>query len=555
MSLLSPIWLAGLIPWLAITVWLLWGQRRRVPVPFLPLWQGPVVGPRARRSIQMPPMAVAMALLAMLLGIAASTLPQISTTGAGDESAVGMIVDRGISMSAGGPGNRRFRQAADNAWSLFETHFRNAPVDLTIIPGQRFGRTTLRECREKINALIPTGVDTHSAVQAAVMARLAESKGPVLVISDQPLPIVSDRLIEIAPQMMVDDVGIAGIAACERPLSQVMVRIRNQSLLTDAQLIVTSNGQSVHRRIQLPKQGSEQDYFVDMNQLGLVVSAALDVRDDQAADKRAWLVREGSSPHIESQLPIPPELQRMIDVYQRARPATAGSSGLAVVGQLSQVPTDAPAVIIAPPNGATSTGPATVIRHPITDHVRWERLPASIQTAGEAPAGWTPLVLLGRQVLVAARPQPPRQVWIGFDAPGWASTPDYVVFWTNVFDWAGRSGGESFLGYPLNQWTAEWKLTDSTIGLSGLWPGIYVRSDGATRAFNAPAVEFTSAPHSDWRSQLSGLSVRSGRQGLAAPLLLVAMGCLLLGALAWKHGGTTRSFSSRSRIALGEAHQ
>ena len=505
--------------------------------------------------MEMPPVAVAMGLLSMLLVIVASSLPQTPTAGAGDESAVRMIVDRGITMSAGGPKTPRFRQATDNAWSLLETHFRNSPVDLTIIPGERFTRTTLRECREKINALFPTGVDTRGAVQAAVMARLGESKGPVLVISDQPLRIVSNRLIEIGPQTTVDDVGIAGIAARERPSPQVMVRVRNQSRKTDAELVVTFNGQSVRRPIQLPKQGAEQDYFVDINQLGRIVSAELTVRDDQAADKRAWLAREGSSPRIEAQLAIPPELQRMIDVYQRARPAAAGSSRLAVVGQLSQVPSDAPAVVIAPPNGATSTRPATVIRHHITDHVRWERLPASIRTAGKAPAGWTPLVLLGRQVLVAARPQPPRQVWIGFDAPSWASTPDYVVFWTNVFDWAGRSGSESFVNYPLNQWTAEWKPKDPTLGPPGFWPGIYIRSDGAMRAFNAPAVEFAPAPHSDWRSQLSSLSIRSGRQGLATPLLLAAMACLLIAALVWKHTGIIKSFSFRSRIALAEANQ
>jgi hypothetical protein len=47
----SPIWLALLVPWAGVSVWLLWGRRDRTNVPFLKLWRGPVESPRAQRQM------------------------------------------------------------------------------------------------------------------------------------------------------------------------------------------------------------------------------------------------------------------------------------------------------------------------------------------------------------------------------------------------------------------------------------------------------------------------------------------------------------------------
>ncbi|MFL5409388.1 MAG: hypothetical protein ACJ79O_26500, partial [Myxococcales bacterium] len=77
MSFMHPIWLIALLPWAAVTIYLLWGRRKRVNVPFLDLWQIPVQGQRPRRKIAAPPVALAAAILAMLLSVLAAGGPRV----------------------------------------------------------------------------------------------------------------------------------------------------------------------------------------------------------------------------------------------------------------------------------------------------------------------------------------------------------------------------------------------------------------------------------------------------------------------------------------------
>src|SRR5438552_1794249 len=98
----SPLWLVALLPWGAVAVWLLWGRRKRTDVPFLKLWRGPEKGERVRRSIQAPPLAVALVLWAALFALLASARPAARTTGLRGGTTVTVILDRGITMSARG---------------------------------------------------------------------------------------------------------------------------------------------------------------------------------------------------------------------------------------------------------------------------------------------------------------------------------------------------------------------------------------------------------------------------------------------------------------------
>ena len=52
MFLAAPIWLLALIPWAALAVWMLWGRRERVGVPFLALWQNGDARPTKSRAVQ-----------------------------------------------------------------------------------------------------------------------------------------------------------------------------------------------------------------------------------------------------------------------------------------------------------------------------------------------------------------------------------------------------------------------------------------------------------------------------------------------------------------------
>src|SRR5260221_6415900 len=96
MTFLAPIWLFSLLPWGVVTVVLLWGRRTKAPVPFLPLWHGPVTHRRARRSVRPPPVPLLAILLAMLLALLAAARPTLRAAG----TPLTVIIDRGVTMSA-----------------------------------------------------------------------------------------------------------------------------------------------------------------------------------------------------------------------------------------------------------------------------------------------------------------------------------------------------------------------------------------------------------------------------------------------------------------------
>src|SRR5687768_14153205 len=98
MTFAGPLWLLGLLPWSAVALYLLWGRRRREPVPFLDLWLGPAAGPQVRRRLVAPPVAVALALLAMLLALVGAARPRLNS--GSTDVALTILVDRGASMSA-----------------------------------------------------------------------------------------------------------------------------------------------------------------------------------------------------------------------------------------------------------------------------------------------------------------------------------------------------------------------------------------------------------------------------------------------------------------------
>lgn len=530
----SPIWLIGLVPWAAVAVWLLWGRRRRIGVPFLALWQGPVKGPRARRSMQPPPIAVALCLLATLLALLAAARPALSNARL-SQVPLTIIIDRGLLMSGRGRAEARFRETAHAASDELSRYFSSAtPVRLVVVPGAA-SHTDLASWLGEVEKLQPTAADSPTLLSEVVPGELAATAGPVLAITDQPLSGDEHRLLRVAPDKVVENVAIARLAAREQPSPQVMVRVRNQSSMDAANLVIASGDVKIERKIDLPAGGGHRDYFFDLPALGPTVSARLMVKDDVEADNAAWLVREGSYPLIESQAALPPELRRMIEVYQQARPASDSSVRVAVVSDVSQLPHEGPAVVMAAERRrAPADARIQGTDHPIAEHVNWDALRGPVCVGGQPPAGWSPVVSSGSQVLIAASPDPLRQVWVGFDAPRWATTPDYVIFWTNVFDWTG-GGGQRFVGRPVADWAPEWKPTTPLAGRVGAWPGLYRRSDSALRAFNAPDVPVPALGAPDWRARIAGLArPHEGRFDLAPWLLIFSAAMLTAAAATWK---------------------
>jgi hypothetical protein len=131
-------------------------------------------------------------------------------------------------------------------------------------------------------------------------------------------------------------------------------------------------------------------------------------------------------------------------------------------------------------------------------------------------------------------------VWVGFDTSAWATSSEFVVFWANVFNWAG-AGGERFASYPVGtpmegEWTPVELAGSPAPPEPKLWPGLYRRADGMLRALHAPDVPIPSPAPSDWRERLARLGEddRGGRFDLGPPLACVAICCLFGAAMAWK---------------------
>lgn len=545
MSFLSPIWLAALIPWAAVTLWLLQGRRPAVSVPFLALWQTRVPVPRPRRKREVLPLAIVMALLAALLAIVAGAQPAIPDWRSRNLLVATLIVDRGLTMSAQTPAGPRYVCAVQGLVDAIPPRQRSGKLELITVPGNGPVETTFADAVKTVQSLPPTARETTSLVDEAVAAQLAAGAGSVLVITDKSIG-PRDRLIRIPPEGAIHDVGIAMLAARERPSPQVMVRVRNQSNLPSATLTVSCNGHQERQTIALPHAGQTSDYFFNPSKLGTIVTADLAVSDDLPANNRAWLVRTGNSPAIEPRVPVSAELRRLIAAYQRSRPSTDDSSRLVIVNDLAQLPADSPAVLLQSSREHSVSGPVQATAHLLTGHVAWEQMPMPIAIGGDPPAGWTTLMSVAGHSIVAVRPDGPRQVWVGFDAPAWTTAADYVVFWTNIFDWAAGPA-DRFAAYPLSEWTPEWRPADPGQMEPGMWPGLYRRSDGATRAFNAPDVVIPSPQPSDWRNQLKTISAASRRLDLFGALLIAAAAAMVIAAATWKK-------SRRASPAINDVH-
>ncbi|MCY2952782.1 MAG: hypothetical protein NTU53_12540 [Planctomycetota bacterium] len=542
MSVSSPVWLLGLVPWAAAVLLLLLGRLKRVRVPFLQLWQGPHAKPRQRRAIEPPPLWLALAMLAMLLSVLAAARPVVRLSEAVG-TAIVVIVDRGLTMSAQGQTHLRFQEAIDMASATITQATGHGDVDLLSTPPTQPLWGDSSDWPGIAKAMAPTAADTRQLLRELIRQRLAETRRPVIVFSDQPLGIQDDRLIQIAPTTQPRNVGIVRFGARETPAVQVMVRLRNQSPATKAVLRLLSDDQERLRSgVELPATG-ERDYFFDVPTLGRAIRVELDVDDDLPADNRAFLVREEAWPIIEPRVAMPPELGRMIGLYSRLRPAAEGSRHVAIVGRSDALPTNDPAAVLAEGSEALPTSrPVQQVRaidHAVTRSISdW---PAAMVAELPSDPTWTAVVSAGGRVLVAVRETPVRQVWVGFSAPQWPSMPDFVIFWTNVFNWLGQ-GSEAFAAHPIGALPNGWRRVqpaDAPAGVqAGLWPGVYGNSDGAMRAVNAEQVQINAPPQTDWRQALHriGGDRDDGRRAypLAAALILAAMAIIAVSALTWR---------------------
>ena len=542
MSFTASWWLLGLVPWAAVVLWLLWGRRRRVDVPFLELWKGPVEPPRERRAFQVPPLWMAAAMVAMLLAILASSRPVVRLR-AVQGPHLSIIVDRGVTMSARGQSIERFRELINASKAPIARSFGLGPVDLVVVPGAEAMQADRSNWSALAERMAPTAVDTREAVRAAAARRLGQTGGPVIVLSDAVLSIDDDRLVQISPAKAIANVGIVLMAVRDDPVGQVLVKVRNDSSLKTAVLRITSDGKPISQeQINLPEAGAVRDYFLDVSStdLGRVVCAQIDAKDELVADNAFWLVRQ-TWPALENRTQIPVELKQVMDLYARRYPPSDGSKHVSVGSGLAALAINEPGAVVAMSTGDDSTRPVQNLRvasHPLTQAIDdWSALAAGGAMRPPAEGGWTQLVWAGDRVLVAIRTSPVRQVWAVHNQR-WATTRQFVMFWKNVFDWLGEGDASQSAGQLGKEWSLKESADAPKDVESGFWPGVYQRNDGAMVASNAATVTVGRAQREDWRADLARASAeyapRVRGHNATGALLLLGLAAIVLAAATWK---------------------
>jgi hypothetical protein len=270
---------------------------------------------------------------------------------------------------------------------------------------------------------------------------------------------------------------------------------------------------------------------------------SVDVHADDAirADNRAWLVRRPSAPRIEARSTVPPESERMIEVYARHRSSAASSQAIAVVDHATRLARSESGVIVATSTQSIAGSKVRVVDHPIAAHVRdWNAIGADATAALPPGDGWTPIVQADRHTLVAVREQSStRQVWVGFSSSTFSRSSDFVIFWTDVFDWLGGDAASEFRTEPVSRLDPTWARDAVLSGASVTAdpsPGVYRGRTGELRAMSATDLKITKSTSLDWIEKLANL-LKHPRTGattdLSNSLLLAALALIAVAGLFW----------------------
>lgn len=537
----APLWLFGLLPWVAVLIYCLLGQRPRQDVPFLELWQDARdLKPRHRR-FAVPPAAVILGLLAALSGILAASGPAwiVKTPGARE---ISLVIDRGVTMSARGQHQERYKESAEAVAEQLQTRFgRQISARVVVVPpvvGEPDSRSIdLAEIREFLRSLPPTARDTSADINLAIRDQLTQGARVVVAITDG-VVTGDERLVRVAPSEPPANVGIRALAARQTPTTQVMVSVHNDSSLDSAVIELRSGDRRRERSITLPAAGQTQSHFFDLPSLDALIGCRIVVNDDLPADNAAVLARSRRWPRLEVVGSVGEAVLRMIDSYQRQRPADADSTTVMIARDLPSAG-DRPAVILPPIRNAASpaTTPAGLIvaDHPVSAHLPADALEGDLRVAASPPAGFEPVIRQGEKTLVAVRTEP-RQAWVGFESDLFTARPAYVVLWTNIFTWVG-GGGDTFTATTVDQIGDTWRLVESIAGefAPRMGPGVYDRLDGSTVAVNTRPIDLRHGNAGDWRKELDAMDFRhiSSRRNLGQWAVLAASGFLMLALATW----------------------
>jgi hypothetical protein len=327
------------------------------------------------------------------------------------------------------------------------------------------------------------------AMLVAMLLAIVAAGGPVI------------RKSSLSRAALASDVRIESLTVRSAPTTQAMIRLVNESDLTAGKLIVRAGSSVVSEHVDLPGRDQARNYFVDLPALASAIDAEILAG---GVDHHLEAVRGSGWPVVEGRGLLPPALMRMIEVYSRHRVASQGSKHFAVIAASENVVPDEPAAVLMDSRSGVRKLSAiqNLIVHdsPLTRDVDWDRALAGANVESPPSAGWQPIVSSAGSVALAAREEPCRQVWVGFSSDEFGHQADFVIFWSNVFNWLG-DGGEDYQAVGPSE-PAAGAMAAAAAGESGV--------------------------------------------GLAGPLFFGALGLMILSALGWKAPKVTHDKSFQS---------
>ena len=324
----------------------------------------------------------------------------------------------------------------------------------------------------------------------------------VVLVSAQPMVHSgSGPSSESADGVKIERLAIRAGPTPQAMIAQAMITLSNQSDLSRAKIIATADGKPLAPdEITLPRRNQSQDYFLDLPAPAAQIQIAVQHEDGSAIGNPARATRRGTWPIVEPASPLSPALQRMIQVYARRRPPGEGSRRIEIIASSVPPSSAEPCALVLNGQDADASLSAdpifTVYQSPLTRSVDWQRVLGGAKISSPPRGEWQPLVVVGNAAILAQCRQPVRRVWVGFDSDNFPRYADFVVFWTNVFDWLGEGGSVYESQVPA-----------------------------------APAM-----PQASPNAAVS----------LSAPLLLAALGLICLSGLAWKVPSPTRANTPQS---------
>lgn len=274
--------------------------------------------------------------------------------------------------------------------------------------------------------------DDHVDLSALLEARRPGSE--LWVLSDAPV----ENAIFLSAEGPDDNTGIVHLSLSHGKLFVRLVRSGTPAKIT----LEIAAGEIVLRQVSLDLEAGRHRWSGKIDP-GSATRVRVRIREEDslAIDNVAWLNRWSSGTGV---IYAGRDHALLLRVLQSIPGVRLGKDGC-VVSYRDASSVDSPAVFVDPPSAPEGfrlgaefvPGSWNISDHPLTRHVRAGDLDASY---AREVSGGVPLLHADGKCVAAVRGE---RIVLGFDLPpsGWATTPSFPIFWTNVFDFVRTSGG------------------------------------------------------------------------------------------------------------------